>query len=74
MFLCVVRHFSSTAFLCDMILMEEELLYSPILPGIPSWIIPDTTVRKACSSGEECGMFSDSGIIDLTIERIYVRR
>ena len=31
--LCVVRHFSPTAFLCDTISMAEELLYSSRLPG-----------------------------------------
>ena len=44
----------------------EELLYSPRLSGSPTWIVPGTSVCKAYSGGEECGMFSDSGIIDLT--------
>ena len=69
-FLCIVRHFSYTAFLCDTISMEEELLYSPRLPDSPTWIAADTPVRKVCSSGEKCGLFSDSSIIDM----IYMRR
>ena len=59
-FLCVVRHFSSTAFLCDTISMEEEkFLHSSRLLGSHTWIASDTPVREACSSGEECGMLSD---------------
>ena len=67
-FLCVVCHFSSIAFLCDTTSMEEELLYLPRLPSSLTWISPDTPVHKVCSSGEECGIFSDSGVIDLTKE------
>ena len=56
----VVCRFSSTTFLCDTILMEEEkFLYSSRLPGSHTWIASDTPVREACSSGEECGMLSD---------------
>ena len=39
--------------------MEEELWHSP---RCPTWIVLDTPVHD----GEECGMFSDSGIIDMT--------
>ena len=65
-FLCVGCHFSSTTFLCETISKEEELLYSPRLLGSPVWIVPETQVCKACSSGEECGIFSNSGVLDLT--------
>ena len=65
-FLCVERHFISTAFLCDTIAMEEEFLHSPGLPDSPTWIAPDTPVREACSSDKECGIFSDLDVIDLT--------
>ena len=41
---------SSTTFLCDTILMEEELLHFPRLPNSFTWIAPDTPVREACSS------------------------
>ena len=30
------------------------------------WIAPDTPVREVCSSGEECSMFRNLGVIDLT--------
>ena len=63
---CVVCHFSSTAFLYDMILMVEEFLYSPRLPGSPTWIAPDTQVHKVSSSDEECGIFSGLDVIDWT--------
>ena len=35
MFLCVLYHYSSTTFLCDMISMEEELLHFPRFPTAP---------------------------------------
>ena len=66
MFLCVVHHFSSTAFLCDTISMEEEFLHSPTLPDSPTWIAPDTQEHEACSSDKVCGILSDSDVIDLT--------
>ena len=48
-FPCIVRHFSSTAFLCGTISLEEELLHLPRLSGSLTWIAPDTSVRKSCS-------------------------
>ena len=57
-FLCVVRHFSFTAFLCDTISMVEEFLHSPRLPNSPTWIAPDAPLHEACSSDKECGIFS----------------
>ena len=49
-----------------MILMVEEFLYWPRLPGSPTWIAPDTQVHKVSSSDEECGIFSGLDVIDWT--------
>ena len=57
-FLCIVHHFSSTAFLCDMISMEEGFLHLPRLPDTPTWTIPDTPVREACSSDENAAFLA----------------
>ena len=67
MFLCIVHLFSSTAFLCDTISMEEEFLHSPTLLDNPTWIAPDTQVHEACSSDKECGILDDSDVIDISL-------
>ena len=43
--------------------MEEEFLHSPTLLDNPTWFTP---VHEACSSDKECGILSDSDVIDLT--------
>ena len=60
--LCAVCHCSSATFLCDIILMEESSCIPQDCLIVPTWIAPDTPVRKACSSDEECSHFSDSDI------------
>ena len=47
--------------------MGEEFLHSPGLPHSPTWIAPDTPVCEVCSSAEECCIFSNSDVIDLTM-------
>ena len=73
-FLCIVHHFSSAAFLCDMISIEEEFLHSPRLPDGLTLTAPDTPVCKTCSSDEECGILSTSAIIDLTTPLSLLKR
>ena len=72
-FLCRVHHFSSTAFLCDMISMEE-FLHSARLSDSLTWISSDTPVRKVCFSDEEWGFCSASVIIDLTTPLLPLKR
>ena len=69
-FFCIVYHFRSTAFLCDTILMEEEFLHFPRLTSP----LDHSTYACVSSSDEECGIFSDWVIFDLTIPLMPPKR
>ena len=63
-FLCIVRHFSSIAFLCDTISIEEQFLYSPRLLTVQleSLQILQCAIRVPVP----CGILSALVIVDLT--------
>ena len=70
-FVCVVRYYSSTAFLCDTISMEEELLYLPRLPGSLTWSLQLLQCTKHVQVARNAACLAIQAL--LIWQRIYVR-